>query len=53
VDVGVERVDRGAGDLHPEGALGKGFTGAIGIVAEPELEQLASLDGRGAWSRTS
>src|SRR4051812_1217244 len=47
VDVGVERIDGGAGDLHPEGTPGEGLAGAVGVVPEPELEQLPGLDGRG------
>jgi len=47
VDVGVERVDRRPGHLHPEGALPEVLAGALGVVAEPELQQRARLDGGG------
>src|ERR1043166_6625970 len=47
VDVGGQRVDRRPGDLHPEGAMAEVLAGALGVVAEPELQQLARLDGGG------
>src|ERR1041384_3278126 len=43
VDAGVERVDLGPGDLHAEGALVERLAGAVGVVAEPKLQQLADL----------